>query len=103
MNLSPEERAGTFGFARNGLLGRWHVRDVWRQADIGVFSKCYQTSVPGHATTLLVLRPVGGAGVDKSLRDVRDNYWRRRIEAHRPLDGASPAAPKPASSDCDCG
>lgn len=100
VNLSPLESEGRFCFVRNGMTGAWRARDVWRQQELGSFEKCFRTSVPGHATTLLRLWPVGAAGIEKGLSDIRDNYWRRGIEAHRPLGGQL----KPGvRSDVDCG
>ncbi len=87
VNLSPLEHEGKFCFIKAGLEGTWRVRDVWRQADEGVFAKSYRASVPGHATRLLRLWPTAGAALRRGLFDVRDNYWLRKIEEHRPLRG----------------
>lgn len=101
VNLSPLETEGRFCFVRNGLTGAWRVRDVWRQRELGTFERCFRASVPGHATTLVRLWPVGSAGLAAGLSDVRDNYWRRRIEAHRPLEGDKNFKASSAT-DCEC-
>ena len=103
VNLAPLEHEGKFCFLKAGMEGAWRVRDVWRQADEGEFAKCYRAFVPGHATKLIRLWPTAGAGLRKGLQDIRDNFWFRKIENHRPLRGKSgPDATK--SADCaDCG
>jgi alpha-galactosidase len=46
----------TAPLTRLHLEGRWAVRDVWRQRDLGEFSKEYSTEVPPHGSVLLRLR-----------------------------------------------
>ncbi len=88
VNHSPFEHEGKFCFIRNGLEGTWRVRDVWRNADEGKFSRCFKAFVPGHATKLIRLFPTDGAGLKPGLGDVRENSYIRKIERHRPVEPA---------------
>ena len=96
VNLSPLEHEGKFCFIRQGMTGKWRVRDVWRQADEGVFEKCFRAFVPGHATKLIRLWPTEGAGFANGIVDIRENFWTRKIEAHRPV------VPQKTSAFGDC-
>ena len=78
-----------------GLEGRWRVRDLWRQQDLGVHSSVFACEVPRHATTLVRLFPEPGAKLRKGLRDVRDNSVYSLYGAKRPVDKPNYA---PASS-----
>ena len=49
------------------MEGRWRVRDLWEQKDLGVFSSAYSADVPVHATHLVLLFPEAGAGLRKGL------------------------------------
>ncbi|HVU58157.1 MAG TPA: NPCBM/NEW2 domain-containing protein [Puia sp.] len=40
-----------------GLKGRWKLRDVWRQKDLGVFEGSFSTSIPYHGVLLLRVFP----------------------------------------------
>lgn len=42
--------------AKLQLEGKWVVRDVWHQRDLGQFSSEYSTAVPPHGSVLLRLR-----------------------------------------------
>jgi alpha-galactosidase len=44
--------------AAAGLNGRWKLRDVWRQQDLGVFEGKFSTSIPHHGVVMLRLSPV---------------------------------------------
>ena len=46
----------TAPLAKLQLQGKWVVRDVWRQRDLGQFSSEYSTDVPRHGSVLLRLR-----------------------------------------------
>ncbi|MBQ8126541.1 MAG: glycoside hydrolase family 27 protein, partial [Kiritimatiellae bacterium] len=70
-NADDEEQAVRVSFADLGLVGAWAVRDLWRQADEGVFDAAYSVSVPGHATHLVKLTPQKGAGLAPGVRDIR--------------------------------
>ena len=89
-------------FAALGLTGEWKVRDLWRQADLGVFSGAYAAEVWPHATTLVRLFPADAAsGLVPTLRDIRDNATYRHFERVRPVDKPGRRAP-PARSCDDC-
>ncbi|HWB92236.1 MAG TPA: GH92 family glycosyl hydrolase, partial [Puia sp.] len=46
--------------AKLGLNGRWRLRDVWRQKDLGVFDGSYSTTIRHHGVVLLRLSPADG-------------------------------------------
>jgi alpha-galactosidase len=47
-----------FRFAEAGLpAGKWHVRDAWRQEDLGVHEDGITTTIPHHGVVVLVLKP----------------------------------------------
>jgi len=75
-NKSVCERNIRFDLAKNGILCKWRVRDVWRQEDVGVFADAYETTVPGHATELIRLTPLKCGRLREDLKDIRDNAWR---------------------------
>lgn len=76
MNKSEREQKVPFDLEKSGLLCKWRVRDVWRQADIGVFMGRYEATVPGHATELLRLFPLPCGKLREGMTDIRDNAWR---------------------------
>ena len=76
----------TIDFASLGLEGRWLVRDLWRQKDLGVYSAQYAADVPGHATQLVRLFPREGARLADGVKDIRMNAVYRRFESVRPVD-----------------
>lgn len=41
-----------------GLKGKFIVRDLWRQRDLGVFGDEFRTQVPQHGVVMLQVRPV---------------------------------------------
>jgi alpha-galactosidase len=41
-----------------GLKGTWLVRDVWRQQDLGTYSKRFSTQIPHHGVKLIRLKQV---------------------------------------------
>jgi alpha-galactosidase len=47
----------TFDFAIAGLQGKWKLRDVWRQMDLGEFDGSYPTEIRHHGVILLRLFP----------------------------------------------
>ncbi len=57
MNLYPLKRTVTFNFSDIGLKGEYHLRDVWRHKDLGVFKNTYTAELPGHAPMLLRMKP----------------------------------------------
>jgi len=46
-----------FDFAKIGLQGKWKLRDVWRQKDLGEFSGSFQTEIRHHGVILLRAYP----------------------------------------------
>jgi alpha-galactosidase len=48
----------SFDFAAQGLKGKWKVRDLWRQKDLGVFSGKISTSIRYHGVSMFQLIPV---------------------------------------------
>ena len=95
LNGDEEEKGFSIPFAKLGMRGRWKVRDLWRQRDDGTFGESYSASVPGHATHLVKLTPVDGAGLKPCLRDIRDNAWRLPFDAARAESASGSAAPCP--------
>jgi len=48
----------TFGFDKAGLSGKYKIRDLWRQQDLGEFSRSYQTEIRHHGVVMLRLIPL---------------------------------------------
>jgi alpha-galactosidase len=46
-----------FDFNTIGLQGKFKLRDVWRQKDIGTFNKDWQTEIKHHGVVLLKMSP----------------------------------------------
>jgi len=92
----------TADFEALGLEGGWKVRDLWRQQDLGIFSKAYSCEVLGHATQLVRLFPQPGAGLRKGLTDVRMNSVYYQFAEKRPVDRPGYLPPKgPPCAKCD--
>ena len=83
----------TVDFASLGLEGRWRVRDLWRQQDLGIYSETYTYEVFPHATQLVRFYPTQGAGLRKGLNDVRDNAVYSAFVPKRPIDKPGYQAP----------
>jgi alpha-galactosidase len=47
----------TFNLKHAGLTGKWKLRDVWRQKDLGVFENTFSAEIPHHGVLLLRLYP----------------------------------------------
>jgi alpha-galactosidase len=47
-----------FDFDKVGLRGKWKLRDVWRQKNLGVFYGSFTTSIRHHGVVLLRMFPV---------------------------------------------
>jgi alpha-galactosidase len=45
----------TLDFAKLGLTGKYQLRDVWRQKDLGVFSGKFETNIRHHGVVMLKL------------------------------------------------
>lgn len=43
----------TFDFTKVGLKGKWELRDVWRQKDLGTFNSFFKTTIPYHGVVML--------------------------------------------------
>ena len=84
----------TVDFDSLGVEGRWKVRELWPQKDLGVYSSRFTADVPPHATTLVRLFPEDGAGLRKGLRDIRDNATYLKFREKRPVDKPGYLPPK---------
>ena len=84
----------TADFTSLGLEGKWRVRDLWRQRDLGTFAAEYSCDVPPLATQLVRLYPVDGAGLRKGLTDIRMNGFYRVLETSRPVGRPGYEPPK---------
>jgi alpha-galactosidase len=51
-----ESKKMTINPSELGIKGKFKVRDVWRQKDLGVFEKSFETDVPYHGVVLLRIR-----------------------------------------------
>lgn len=52
-----QPRSFEFNFSKLGLKGKWKLRDVWRQKNIGLFDAPYKTEIPHHGVVLLRMFP----------------------------------------------
>ena len=75
-NMSPREQTIVMDMDALGMECKWRARDVWRQADIGVFLGKYEHAVPGHATHLVKFTPLMCGRMREGMDDIRDNAWR---------------------------
>ncbi|MCW3091677.1 MAG: Alpha-galactosidase [Ferruginibacter sp.] len=50
-------RSYELDFAKIGLEGRWNIRDVWRQKDLGQFSGSFKTNIPHHGVVMIRMLP----------------------------------------------
>jgi len=48
----------TLDFAELHLKGKYKVRDLWRQKDIGIFDNHFSTQLAYHGVTFVKLTPV---------------------------------------------
>jgi alpha-galactosidase len=48
----------TFSFAKAGLKGKYKIRDLWRQKDLGEFSGSYKTEIRHHGVVMVRLFPL---------------------------------------------
>lgn len=71
--------------AKLGLVGEWHMRDLWRQKDEGVVTGAYSVEIPRHCTKLVRLFPREGAGLKPCVRDIRNASFYGQFETKRPL------------------
>ena len=75
----------TADFHALGLEGKWRVRDLWRQKNMGIYGAEYSYDVPPLATHLVRLWPEIGAGLRKGLSDIRMNGFYHLLEQKRPV------------------
>ena len=75
-NKSLREQTIVMDMSALGMECKWRVRDVWRQADLGVFLGKYERSVPAHATHLVKFTPLECGRLRDGMDDIRDNAWR---------------------------
>ena len=47
-----------FDFSKVGLKGKWKLRDVWRQQELGVFSGVFKTTIRHHGVVMLRMFPI---------------------------------------------
>lgn len=52
-NLGETETQVTVNWLDLGLKGKWHVRDLWRQKDLGKFKNSFSATVPRHGVVLI--------------------------------------------------
>jgi alpha-galactosidase len=52
-NLGETETQVTVNGSDLGLKGRFHVRDLWRQKNLGKFKNSFSASVPRHGVVLI--------------------------------------------------
>lgn len=93
-NVSGLNTEVAVDFASLGLEGRWRVRDLWAQQDVGTFEGRYAKEVFAHATHLVRFYPEAGAGLRKGLNDVRDNAIYSVYAPKRPVDKPGYTPPK---------
>ena len=85
-NKSSREQTIVMDMEELGMECKWRARDVWRQAELGVFSGRYERRVPGHATHLVRFAPLACGHLREGMDDIRDNAWRCLMRR----DGAPP-------------
>lgn len=52
-NIGETDRAISVDFSKVGLRGKVSVRDLWKKADAGVFTKKYTTMIAAHGAVLI--------------------------------------------------
>lgn len=55
-NRGTNESTVTARWSDLGLEGKWIVRDLWRQKDLGLFGQAFSAQVPRHGVVLVRLR-----------------------------------------------
>jgi len=94
VNIARKMTTVSADFAALGLEGKWRVRDLWRQRDLGIYGAEYACDVPPLATQLVRLFPETGAGLRKGLTDIRLNGYYRLREQKKPVDRPGYQPPK---------
>jgi alpha-galactosidase len=54
-NLAAEKQTIEFKFADAGLSGKYKIRDLWRQKELGAAEDTFKTDVPSHGVVLIKL------------------------------------------------
>ncbi len=54
---NEQSRQFIFDFAKSGLMGKYKIRDLWRQRDLGEFSGSIKTEINHHGVVMLRLFP----------------------------------------------
>ena len=54
-NLSDKYQTIKVDWKELGLTEKLAVRDAWRQKDLGIFTKSFETPVPSHGVSLIVV------------------------------------------------
>lgn len=57
-NRSTKEITVSAGWQNLGIYGKYRVRDVWRQKDLGIFEGNFTITVPPHGVVLVRMFPV---------------------------------------------
>ncbi|NQU53655.1 MAG: glycoside hydrolase family 27 protein, partial [Bacteroidetes bacterium] len=47
----------TFDFSKVGLAGKWELRDIWRQKDLGEYKDSFKTEIRHHGVVVLRMFP----------------------------------------------
>ncbi|MCX6326920.1 MAG: NPCBM/NEW2 domain-containing protein [Bacteroidia bacterium] len=50
---SEQPKQFVFDFAKVGLKGKWKIRDLWRQKDLGEFDGSFETTINHHGVVLI--------------------------------------------------
>ena len=51
------ERSYQLDFTKIGLKGKWKIRDVWRQKELGQFNDSFKTNIRHHGVVMLRISP----------------------------------------------
>jgi alpha-galactosidase len=54
-NLGEKPAKLAVSWAELGISGKQHIRDVWRQKDLGKFNQEFQAEVPRHGVSMVRL------------------------------------------------
>jgi alpha-galactosidase len=54
-NVADKKQDISFSIKQLNLDGKWKIRDVWRQQDIGTLTDTFKATLDGHGSLLLVL------------------------------------------------
>jgi alpha-galactosidase len=57
---NEKPRNYTLDLNKLGLEGKWGLRDVWRQKDLGVYAGSFKATIPHHGVVMIKLNPKKG-------------------------------------------